>query len=170
MSTVRRWLREDRPTLLLRIHKGQDLPGSVAAYLRTSRARDASEAYKCRTREPWYVVPDVKIPDFFLSYLSGRKVSLVRNSARCACTNSLHTVRIKNNIALRRIHAARRSPLFQLSCEIEGHPLGGGVLKLEPREACNILVPNVPSFVDTDTPIIKDGIAALQSWRHYDTA
>jgi hypothetical protein len=33
------------------------------------------------------------------------------------------------------------SPFVQLSCEIEGHPLGGGMLKLEPREASQIALP-----------------------------
>ena len=167
-STVNRWLREDRQTLLLRIRKEQELPVPVRAYLRTSRAEEASGAYKCRTRDPWYVVPDVKIPDFFLSYLSGRRVSLVRNPARCACTNSLHAVRIKDKASLPLILATLRSPLFQLSCEIEGHPLGGGVLKLEPREACNILIPDEHGLANADTSTIEDGIAALQAWRHYE--
>jgi hypothetical protein len=32
------------------------------------------------------------------------------------------------------------SSLTQLSCEIEGHPMGGGLLKLEPSEAARVLV------------------------------
>ena len=169
-STVRRWLREDRQTLLLRLRKDQQLPGAVRAYLSTERAKKAAGAYKCRTRNPWYVVPDVKIPDYFLSYMSGRRVSLVWNSAGCACTNSLHAVRLKENAPVGRIRAAQHSPLFQLSCEIEGHPLGGGMLKLEPREACNILIPDGDALSDTDERIAQDGIAALQAWRHYEAA
>ena len=169
MSTVKRWLREDRQTLLLRLGKDQVLPKRVQAYLHTARAKEVSERYKCRMRDPWYVVPDVKIPDYFLSYMSGRKVSLVQNSARCACTNSLHTVRLKEKTSLPRIRAVQRSPLFQLSCEIEGHPLGGGMLKLEPREACNILIPSEGTLAGADERILQDGIAVLQAWRHYET-
>ena len=169
-SAVRRWLREDRQTLLLRLSKEQKLPKSVQAYLRTSRAKQVSGAYKCRTRDPWYVVPDVKIPDFFLSYMSGRRVAFVRNSARCACTNSLHTVRLKNKAMLPLIQASVRSAMFQFSCEIEGHPLGGGMLKLEPREAGNILIPLETALSDATAPLIQDGIVALQAWRHYETA
>ena len=169
VSTVKRWLREDRQTLLLRLGKDQVLPKRVQAYLHTARAKEVSERYKCRMRDPWYVVPDVKIPDYFLSYMSGRKVSLVQNSARCACTNSLHTVRLKEKTSLPRIRAVQRSPLFQLSCEIEGHPLGGGMLKLEPREACNILIPSEGTLAGADERILQDGIAALQAWRHYET-
>ncbi|MDE0175103.1 MAG: N-6 DNA methylase [Defluviicoccus sp.] len=169
-STVRRWLREDRQTLLLRLDKDQELPGPVHAYLSTERAKEISGGYKCRTRDPWYVVPDVKIPDYFLTYMSGRRVSLVQNSARCACTNSLHAVRLKDKAAIPQIRRIRRSPLFQLSCEIEGHPLGGGMLKLEPREACNILIPSEKALAGTEQQTIRDGIAALQGWRHYEAA
>ena len=169
-STVKRWLREDRQTLLLRLGKGQELPGTVRAYLGTEQAEEAAARYKCRMRDPWYVVPDVKIPDYFLSYMSGRRVSLVQNAARCACTNSLHTVRINEKAALPRIRAVRRSPLFQLSCEIEGHPLGGGMLKLEPREACNVLIPSQEALAGANARIVLDGIAALQAWRHYEAA
>ena len=169
-STVRRWLREDRQMLLLHLRKNQELPGTVRAYLETERAKEVAARYKCRMRKPWYVVPDVKIPDFFLSYMSGRRVSLVRNSARCACTNSLHTVILKEKAALPRIRAAHRSPLFQLSCEIEGHPLGGGMLKLEPREACNVLIPSHSALASADERIVRAGIAALQAWRHYEAA
>ena len=71
---------------------------------------------------------------------------------------------------LPRIQAALRSGLFQFSCEIEGHPLGGGMLKLEPREAGNILVPDKTALTDAATEVVQDGIAALQAWRHYETA
>lgn len=169
-STVKRWLREDRQFLLLHLGKDQELPDSVSAYLQTEQAKEVSSRYKCRTRDPWYVVPDVDIPDLFLSYMSGRQVFLVENQARCACTNTLHAVRLKEKASLPRLRAARRSPLFQLSCEIEGHPLGGGVLKIEPREACNILIPNGEPLCRTDLPIVREGIAALQAWRHYETA
>jgi len=41
----------------------------------------------------------------------------------------------------------------QLSCEIAGHPLGGGMLKLELREAAQIVVP--------DQSLGENGIANL---------
>lgn len=169
-SVVKRWLREDQQSLLLRLQKDDELHPAVRKYLSTEAARKVSTAYKCRTRKPWYVVPDVKIPDFFLSYMSGRKVSLVRNVARCACTNSLHTVRLKDKAHLSTLRAVQASPLFQLSCEIEGHPLGGGMLKLEPREATNILVPAAEMLEGLDDDLLNDAINSLQSWRHYEAA
>ena len=169
-STVGRWRREDRAALLLRLGKDQTLPPSVLDYLQSPSAEAVAERYKCRTRNPWYVVPDVKIPDYFLTYMSGRRVSLVQNAARCACTNSLHTVQLKDRASAKRVEELRHSPIFQLSCEIEGHPLGGGMLKIEPREAGNILAPGRGSLSSTDVQTMRDGIAALQAWRHYEAA
>src|ERR1700722_9195509 len=37
----------------------------------SQNAKEARQAYKCRVRDPWYAVPDVRVPDFFLSYMSG---------------------------------------------------------------------------------------------------
>lgn len=169
-AVVKRWIREDRPSLLLRLHKDSKLPVSLKKYLNSSQAKEASRAYKCRSRDPWYVVPDVKIPHFFLSYMSGRSVAFVQNAARAACTNSLHTVVLKDRSHLPRILEARRSPLFQLSCEIEGHPLGGGMLKLEPGEATQVLIPDASTLAGLDEEIALEGISALQRWRHYETA
>lgn len=169
-SVIQRWLREDRQSLLLRLSKDMELPASLKKYLRTSRAKEAASAYKCRVRDPWYVVPDVKVPDFFLSYMSGRKVAFVQNAAKASCTNSVHAVTLKDASKLQRVLAAQKSPLFQLSSEIEGHPLGGGMLKLEPREACNILIPREDELAGLDIDILQSGIAALQTWRHYETA
>jgi adenine-specific DNA-methyltransferase len=42
---------------------------------------------------------------------------------------------------LRNLAALWQTSLTRLSVEIEGHPLGGGMLKLEPTEAANVLVP-----------------------------
>lgn len=169
-SVLKRWLREDRQSLLLRLTKETELSSSLKVYLRSSRAKEAASAYKCRVRDPWYAVPDVKIPDFFLSYMSGRSVSFVQNAAKASCTNSVHAVTLKDRTKLGRILAAQNSPLFQLSSEIEGHPLGGGMLKLEPREACNILIPQLQMLEGLDKKVIRSGISALQKWRHYETA
>jgi hypothetical protein len=114
------------------------------------------------------VVPDVFVPDGFLTYMSGRGPALVANQAGCVCTNSLHAVRVRNGYNFSELQKAWQHPLSRLSVEIEGHPLGGGMLKLEPGEAKQVLLParNVP-LSTTDVQTIQDGTAHLQKWRHY---
>lgn len=161
------WLERDDPVLLLRLSPGSGLPKSVENYLNTRQAREASESYKCSNRSPWYVVPDVIIPDAFLSYMSGNGPALVANRAGCACTNSVHTVRITGNANVQALQQVWAHSFTRLSCELEGHPLGGGMLKIEPREAQKIVLAPVKRWSRDETRIIDEGLNTLRDWRHY---
>jgi hypothetical protein len=169
-SVVKEWVREDKPVYLLKLPKALDIPLSVRSYLDTSEGRAAREAYKCRVRTPWYSVPDVQVPDFFLTYMSGRAVDLVRNSAHCTCTNSVHSVRLHDKRAISTLYELWDTPFVQLSCEIEGHPLGGGMLKLEPREAAQIVLPPPTLLEHIPGSPLEDAIDTMQTWRHYAAA
>ena len=166
-GTVERWRRSDEPMLLLRIPKNAEVPLSVSKYLNTERGRLAREAYKCRTRDPWYSVPDVHVPDFFLTYMSGRMPSLVRNAAAATCTNAVHIIRAHDKKALRRVIECWDTPFVRLSCELEGHPLGGGMLKLEPREARQIVFPSASMESQLSGPEVAEAVSTMRTWRHY---
>jgi hypothetical protein len=166
-NTVRSWTRADEPVLLLRLKRGQDLPPSILAYLDSSAGLAARGGYKCRNRTPWYAVPDVQVPDYVLSYMAGRTASLVRNVAGVTCTNSVHAVRVRDHTAAAKLLPRWSSPFVRLSCEVEGHALGGGMLKLEPGEATRVLFPADCIGDHLDTGVVEDGIRTLHRWRHY---
>ncbi|MEW6568461.1 MAG: N-6 DNA methylase [Chloroflexota bacterium] len=128
---------------LLYIPPGAELPESVQRYLTDGEHRGVDEAYKCRSRSPWYSVPHVHEPQAFLSYMSGTTPRLVANDAGAVAPNTLHVVRIRlqNSVTADILSALWQTSLTQLSVEIEGHALGGGMLKLEPTEAENVVVP-----------------------------
>jgi adenine-specific DNA-methyltransferase len=128
---------------LLSIQKDQELPQSIKAYVEMGRVNGVAEAYKCRTRTPWFSVPHVYKPDAFLSYMSGDAPRFVSNRADAYAPNSLHIIRIHSTTLLSpdSMAALWHTSLTRLSVEIEGHPLGGGMLKLEPTEAGNVLLP-----------------------------
>ena len=169
VATIEEWLRRDEPIMLLRVPKNAELPPSVANYLATEQGRRARQAYKCRTRHPWYSVPDVKVPDFFLTYMSGRAPSLVRNSASATCTNALHAVRVHREGDVDLIERRWSSPFVRLSCELEGHPLGGGMLKLEPREAARVVLPCTEKISTKALIEIDEAASVMRAWRHYPT-
>ncbi len=52
-----------------------------------------------------------------------------------------------------------------MSCEIEGHPLGGGVLKLEPREALRVAVSREDLKPESER-LLREGVDLMQQWRH----
>ncbi len=168
-GTVEHWRRSNQPSFLLRIPKSADLPQAVQSYLDSPRGHEARRAYKCRNRTPWYSVPDVRIPAFFLTYMSGASPSLVRNVAAATCTNTLHAVHLHRDSDADRLVGSWKSPYLKLSCELEGHPLGGGMLKLEPKEAARLLLPSsgiLPPSAETE---VRRALEILRSWRHYDS-
>ena len=166
-QVIEEWYEADDQMLLLKLEKTTQLPISVKRYLDSDSGHRARETYKCRTRDPWYVVPDVKTPDYFLTYMSGLEPGLVRNDATCTCTNSVHGVHFTEPGAISQVCRAWASPFVQLSCEIEGHPLGGGMLKLEPREAGQILIPH-PGLAPALPPkTMTDAVCTMREWRHY---
>jgi len=168
-SAVRQWLADDQRVLLLDLKDKGPPAATVRRYLSTPEAERARRSYKCRNREPWYAVPDVKAPDAFMSYMSGRAPSLVANSARCVCTNSVHAVVLKAGVSLPEVQAAWRHPLCQLSCELEGHPLGGGMLKLEPGEAARTRLPlRDLELTEEQSQKLDQAIQFMRRWRHYD--
>jgi hypothetical protein len=166
-TTVDNWKRNDDPVLLLRLTRDQALPAAVRSYLDSNAGREARQSYKCRNRAPWYAVPDVQIPDFVMSYMSGRNVNLVRNTAGVSCTNSVHSIRVRDRTLASKLLPQWSSSFVRLSCELEGHALGGGMLKLEPREAGRIVFPSAAAIAKSHAEELKDAIGTLQRWRHY---
>jgi adenine-specific DNA-methyltransferase len=168
-AAVRRWLGDDEPVLLLDLKGAPSLPDSVKRYLATADAQRARKTYKCQNRSPWYAVPDVTVPDAFLTYLNGRSASLVANQARCVCTNSIHAVRLKPSVSLPAMQREWSHPLCQLSCELEGLPLGGGMLKLEPGEAARTRLPVQGLDISKHQhQQLEEAILYMRRWRHYE--
>lgn len=161
--------RGDRNLLLHIEATDTALDENVAAYVRTGIRSGVSSAYKCRHRTPWYSVPHVYTGDAFLSYMSGQRPKLFLNRAKAVAPNTLHVVRRRPNTKTSGadLVAAWNSPLTALSCEIEGHGMGGGMLKLEPREAARVLFPLLPDskhLVQELDQLARDGeVEALES-------
>ncbi|OGK81521.1 MAG: hypothetical protein A2X52_10455 [Candidatus Rokubacteria bacterium GWC2_70_16] len=124
---------------------GQSLTRAEKAYARNGEAEGIHERYKCRVRTPWYVVPGVVVPEAFLTYMSDTVPRLCLNAAAAATANTLLAVRLPHvPVGLRKAFVvAFYNSATMLSCERTGRSYGGGVLKLEPREADQVLVPSV---------------------------
>lgn len=114
----------------------------LRAYLGAGEVQGVHHAYKCRIRTPWYRVPHVYTPDVFLTYMSGLRPQLVANTAGVVAPNTLHVVRLHPHVDIppEALAAFWQTSLTSLSVELEGHALGGGMLKLEPGEARRVLI------------------------------
>lgn len=165
--TIEAWREADEPMLLLKLPKSAKLPASVSAYLGSEKGQLARQSYKCRNRKPWYSVPDVRVPAFFLSYMSGMSPSLVRNAAAATCTNALHAVHLRGGTDGERLRVAWDSAFVELSCELEGHALGGGMLKMEPREAARVVIPSASAINEVAESDLHEAVRTMRRWRHY---
>lgn len=116
------------------------LPQRLQEYLAHGEQQGVPERFKCRIRDAWFSVPHVRVADSFLSYMSGNGPRLVINRANVVAPNTLHLLRTDKGWRSESLAAGWNSSLTKLSCEIEGHALGGGMLKLEPTEAGNVLI------------------------------
>lgn len=132
---------------LLLIEPESSLPASLRRYLQNGELQGVSKTFKCRSRSRWFCVPHVYQSDAFLSYMSGAVPRLVANHAGAVATNSLHVLRLhaQSHLTGDALAALWQTSLTRLSVEIDGHPLGGGMLKLEPTEAESVVLALPPA-------------------------
>ena len=162
------WLDDGQEVFLLDLTGVANPPPEVRAYLDSEVGLIARRRYKCRVRKPWYVVPDVTVPDAFISVMSGKESNFALNNAGCVCTNSILAVHGLNEVDLRSVASGWLSPLSRLSQELEGHPLGGGMLKIEPGEARKVVVP-LTAQTDVEEELLLEGVETMRRWRHIRT-
>ena len=116
----------------------------VALYVAQGEQLGVQDAYKCKIRNPWWRPPVVDPPDLFFTYMSHRFPRLIRNSAGVSFLNSMHGVRLNAEHALcaDALPLVAMNSVTMLGAEVFGRSYGGGILKMEPREAALLPMPH----------------------------
>lgn len=120
-------------------------------YIADGERTAVDTAYKCRVRTPWWRVPLLAPPDLFLTYMNADTARLTTNIAGARHLNSVHGVYLREDVrelARDVLPIASLNSLTLLSAERVGRSYGGGILKLEPREADVWAMPSASTLTD----------------------
>lgn len=156
--------REGRSTWLLR--PSSKPAATTQAYIEAGHLAGVDQAYKCRVRKPWHRVPLLPPADLLLTCMNADTPRLTTNTARAHHLNSVHGVYLKTEferLGGELLPLASLNSVSLLHAEIVGRSYGGGILKLEPREADAWAMPS-PELVRRRAQqlrAIRDRVAAL---------
>lgn len=126
-------------------------------YIAEGEDLGVDQAYKCRVRSPWWQVPISPPADLFLTYMNADTPRITTNAAAAVHLNSVH------GIYLQQEHRALGSSVLPiaslntatlLGAELVGRAYGGGMLKIEPREADQLPIPS-PLLVEHLKPELQ---------------
>ncbi|WP_166375998.1 N-6 DNA methylase [Aeromicrobium phragmitis] len=144
--TIQQWraLRDSGERVWLFRPDASDETEARVAYTTHGESIGVDQAYKCKIRTPWWRPPLAPIPDLFFTYMSHNYPRLIANTAKAGFLNSMHGVTLKDSVPR---EAAAALPFMclnsvtMLGAEVNGRSYGGGILKMEPREAASLPLP-----------------------------
>jgi adenine-specific DNA-methyltransferase len=146
--------------------EGDGVSPAAQAHIAGGEARDVHKGYKCRVRDPWWRVPWVTPPDLLLTYMNHDTPRLVTNSAKVSYLNSVHGVRLRadsRKLGRSLLPLASLNSVTLLGAELVGRSYGGGILKVEPKEADVLPVPALAAIdaARHDLLGLRDNVALL---------
>lgn len=144
-----RRLGEDGKSIHL-FRPGGATSAAAQRYIEAGHAAGVHLAYKCRVRSPWFMVPLLAPAHLLLTCMNADTPRLITNRAAAHHLNSVHGVYLRDELtALGQdlLPLASLNSATVLHAEIVGRSYGGGILKLEPREADRWLVPSAELIV-----------------------
>ncbi|MBU9558866.1 N-6 DNA methylase [Burkholderia multivorans] len=110
----------------------------AAAYIDDGHRTGVDTAYKCRIRKTWYQVPLVPPADLLLTCMNADTPRITANDARARHLNSVHGVYLNEScreLGRELLPLASLNSVTLLHAEMVGRAYGGGILKIEPKEA-----------------------------------
>lgn len=127
------------------LFRPQKPSAAAEAYIAAGEIAGVHTAYKCRVRKPWWRVPLVAPADLFLTYMNADTPRLTTNDAGAYHLNSVHGVYLQaahRELGKSTLPIGSINSMTLVGAETVGRAYGGGMLKIEPREADRLPVPS----------------------------
>lgn len=121
----------------------EDMSKEQQEYIKLGEDNEENKGYKCRIRKRWYSVPSIWIPDAFLLRRSNVYPKFVLNGIDAVSTDTMHRIKIKDEYDNKKILLSYYNSISFAFTELCGRSYGGGVLEILPKEAENIIIPNI---------------------------
>jgi hypothetical protein len=135
--------RDLAPRRLLTVGRGE--PGrALRAYLAEGEAAGLHRRYLCRSRDPWYRIEEIEPAPLLVGYMARGGVRVFGNRAGAIHLNLLHGIYPRPGTPARAVARLRRyleSPAGQAAAVAAARRYAGGLVKLEPRDVEDIVVP-----------------------------
>lgn len=148
--------------------RGEPSPGGCAHIAAGERA-GVHRAYKCRVRDPWWRTPLVPPADILVTYMNADTPRLATNGAGVHHLNSVHGLYLHQGVpaaAAALLPVAALNSLTLVGAETVGRAYGGGMLKLEPREADRLPVPSPAAVARAADALASVRPAVLEALTH----
>lgn len=130
----------------------------VLNYIKHGTEENLHTRYKCRIRNPWYLVPSVYSTEIGMLKRAHNTPRLIHNRLGAFTTDTAYRIRTKTVDPQKFVYCFL-NPLTALSAELEGRYYGGGVLELVPSEIEKLLIP-VPQTVRTELRKLDESVKA----------
>lgn len=140
-------------------------------FVAEGEATGVQTRYKCRVRSPWWRVPEVATPDLFFTYMNNEAPQFAANPIGAKHLNSVHGVNLASpyrRLGRSLLPLAALNTITLLGAELVGRAYGGGMLKVEPKEADLLPVPT-PALVEqraTELRQVRPQVARLLGGGH----
>lgn len=112
----------------------------VQNYINQGKEQNLHTRYKCRVRDPWYLVPSVYSTEIGMLKRAHDTPRLIHNRLGAYTTDTAYRVKTDAVEPQKLVYCFLNS-LTALSAELEGRYYGGGVLELVPSEIEKLLIP-----------------------------
>ncbi|KAI3350161.1 class I SAM-dependent methyltransferase [Clostridium botulinum] len=115
-------------------------------YIELGEEKEINKGYKCSIRKRWYIVPSIWIPDAFLLRRNSSFPKFVLNDINAVSTDTMHRIKFNEGVQRDKVLLSYYNSITFAYTELNGRSYGGGVLEILPREASNIVLPDLKDF------------------------